>query len=286
MGFQGVAGAFEGSPGTMISVDQLRSRNPAEVVIVDTRPAWKFLISHIPGAVNLNNWQDFTNTEKSARGILIRDLSFIVGKLRPLGFERNKAIVVYGDPRDPWRTDGRYFWMFEFYGFSSVAILEGGWTRWTEAGGAIERGPANLPPPSRLAENELHLNLDRVADKNWILERLQSDNLAIVDNRTRSEFDGATPFGSPRGGHIPHAVHIDWRDFFDEQGILKNSDTLVRLLDTYKINRNKEVVVYCTGGVRSAMAYFVFRYLGYSVRNYDGSWWDWSYHPELPIESS
>ena len=43
-----------------------------------------------------------------------------------------------------------------------------------------------------------------------------------------------------------------------------------------EINPNKEVIVYCTGGVRSAMAYFVFRFLGYEVRNYDGSWWDWS----------
>ena len=39
-------------------------------------------------------------------------------------------------------------------------------------------------------------------------------------------------------------------------------------------------------GVRSAMAYFVFRYLGFKVRNYDGSWWDWSHDPNLPIEIS
>ena len=48
---------------------------------------------------------------------------------------------------------------------------------------------------------------------------------------------------------------------------------------------NKEVIVYCTGGVRSAMAYFVFRFLGYEVRNYDGSWWDWS-QSTFPIEAN
>jgi len=34
------------------------------------------------------------------------------------------------------------------------------------------------------------------------------------------------------------------------------------------------------------MAYFVLRHLGYKVRNYDGSWWDWSQNPKLPIELS
>jgi 3-mercaptopyruvate sulfurtransferase SseA len=50
-----------------------------------------------------------------------------------------------------------------------------------------------------------------------------------------------------------------------------------------EIRPNQEIIVYCTGGVRSGMAYFVFRYLGYKVRNYDGSWWDWSRSP-FPVE--
>jgi len=67
---------------------------------------------------------------------------------------------------------------------------------------------------------------------------------------------------------------------------MKQSTELQSLLTQNKIAPGMDVVVYCTGGVRSAMAYFVFRTLGYSVRNYDGSWWDWSHNPTLPAESS
>ena len=63
-------------------------------------------------------------------------------------------------------------------------------------------------------------------------------------------------------------------------------DSANELLKQYGIIPEMEIVVYCTGGVRSAMAYFVFRYLGYQVRNYDGSWWDWSQNSKLPIELS
>jgi thiosulfate/3-mercaptopyruvate sulfurtransferase len=107
--------------------------------------------------------------------------------------------------------------------------------------------------------------------------------LSIIDTRTLKEFQGSTPYGSQKGGHIPGAIHIDWRDFFDKEGLLKNRNALVSALKQYDISAKKEVVVYCTGGVRSAMAYFVLKYLGIKARNYDGSWWDWS-AAKLPAE--
>ena len=113
---------------------------------------------------------------------------------------------------------------------------------------------------------------------------MASDTITIIDNRTQKEFEGATPYGEKRGGHIPGAIHIDWREFFTEEGKLKNRDTLSILLDKYGIQKDREIVVYCTGGVRSAMAYFVFRHLGQKVRNYDGSWWDWSHNLALPVD--
>ena len=118
-----------------------------------------------------------------------------------------------------------------------------------------------------------------------ILSVLSKENVTLIDNRTQSEFDGATPYGSARGGHIPNATNIHWPEFFQVNGNLKKRDEINSLLKENKIYSNQEVIVYCTGGVRSAMAYFVFRYLGYKVRNYDGSWWDWS-QSSFPIEAN
>jgi thiosulfate/3-mercaptopyruvate sulfurtransferase len=252
-------------------------------VVVDTRSSWKFLISHIPGAINFGDWQEFTHEVNGVKGLLKEDKSFIANKLGPLGFSSDKTIVIYGESNDPWRTDGRFFWMFERYGFQKVALLDGGIDSWKQADKKIQRGQQHSTLQSSLTAKNINLNSQVVADKLLIKKVLSDKNFKIIDNRIRKEFDGTTPYGSPRGGHIPNAIHIHWPEFFQTNGNLKTLPALNSLLDLNKIHPDQEIIVYCTGGVRSAMAYFVFRYMGYKVRNYDGSWWDWS-QSSLPIE--
>jgi thiosulfate/3-mercaptopyruvate sulfurtransferase len=269
----------------LITPNQVQSLAENERVVIDTRPSWKYMLEHIPGALNISSWKEFTLKSNGVPGQINQDKEFIVQKLRALGIDPRKTIVIYGDLSDKWRTDGRFFWMFEFYGFKRVALLKGGFQNWKKAGFPKERGFGQSPKPSVLKTSDIHFNRDILADQNWIASRLGSQGVALIDNREKHEFDGATPYGSSRGGHIPGALHIDWREFFTSEGTLKPRETLDALLKSKGIQSNQEIVVYCTGGVRSAMAYFVFRHLGYNVRNYDGSWWDWSHNPKLPIES-
>ncbi len=265
-----------------IDADQLSALSPDKTVIIDTRSRWKYFLGHIPAAVNLPDWRDFTEKRDGVKGLLIEDADFVVGQLRPLGIDRQKTIVLYGDPADRWRTDGRFLWMFERFGFESVRILTGGLDYWKTSGGEVQRGKQDRVVPSTLSAEDIRLNEKVTAMGSWIHEN--RERLAIIDNRTKKEFDGATPYGSARGGHIPKAIHIPWERFFTDSGVLKNRQDLNALLEKNGIRDGQEIVVYCTGGVRSGMAYYAFRSLGFSVRNYDGSWWDWSLNSELPVE--
>ncbi len=270
----------------LITPESLSSLPQDQVVIIDTRSKFKYLLGHIPNAVHLGSWEDFTHKINGVRGMLIEDPRFIVDKLKPHGIDPLKMIVIYGEPTDPWRTDGRFFWMCERFGFKNVAILEGGLDNWQNSNRNVERGRGKSGPGSSLTIDDIKLNEMVSADQKWITQRLGTTNLTLIDNRTLDEYNGSQPYGSARGGHIPTAIHIHWPDFFSLNGSLKNRDELSRLLKQFNISSENEIVVYCTGGVRSAMAYFVLRYLGYKVRNYDGSWWDWSLNPKLPIETS
>ncbi len=275
--------SFAGEVELLMTPEMVSAIPEHQRVVVDTRSSWKFVLSHIPGAINLGDWQEFTHTVNGVKGLLKEEKSFIADKLGPLGVSSDKIIVIYGEPNDPWRTDGRFFWMFERYGFQRVALLDGGLAGWKQAGKKIQRGRQNSTLQSNLTTSNINLNNQVIADKVLIKKVLLDKNFRIIDNRIRKEFDGTTPYGSPRGGHIPNAIHIHWPKFFQTNGNLKTLPALNSLLDQNGIRPDQEIIVYCTGGVRSAMAYFVFRYMGFKVRNYDGSWWDWS-RSSFPIE--
>lgn len=273
-------------PDLLLTPNTLKNIPVEQRVIIDTRAKWKFLSGHIPGAINMSNWREFTTKKDGIKGILIEDKTFISDTFSALGLNPKQSIIIYGDPGDPWRTDGRFFWMFERYGFTQVALLDGGLDAWKLNGGTVERGFQKGRKHTKIAPESLELNPETIADKTLINNILSDKNYVLIDNRTLKEFEGATPYGSDRGGHIPNAKHIHWPDFFKDDGTLKSADDLSDLLQNAGVRSDQEVIVYCTGGVRSAMAYFVFRYLGFKVRNYDGSWWDWSQDSNLPIETS
>ena len=273
-------------PELLLTPSTLKKIPSEQRVIIDTRAKWKFLTGHIPSAISMSNWREFTTKQNGIRGILIEDKTFISDTFSSLGLNPKQSIIVYGEPSDPWRTDGRFFWMFERYGFTKVALLDGGLDAWKKSGGTVENGFQKRRNSSKIAPDIFKLNSEIVADKYLINKVLFNDRYILIDNRTQKEFQGATPYGSDRGGHIPNAKHIHWPDFFKKDGTLKSATDLYHLLQNAGIKSDQEVIVYCTGGVRSAMAYFVFRYMGFKVRNYDGSWWDWSQDSNLPIETS
>jgi thiosulfate/3-mercaptopyruvate sulfurtransferase len=101
--------------------------------------------------------------------------------------------------------------------------------------------------------------------------------VAIVDVRTPHEYDGSLGKPcDPRQGHIPGAVNLD----------------LYRLMNmppdevhaSLGLAAGAELVAYCHGGSRSAIATQMLRALGYDARNYEGSWHEWSRHDDLPVE--
>ena len=160
------------NPGLVLTSEDLRALPRNEVVILDTRSSWKYLLGHLPGARPAGDWRDFVVKQGGIQGLLNRNKTFLVGKLKALGIDKDKTIVLYGDPTDKWRTDGRFFWMFEYLGFPKVAILEGGLESWSAKNLEVERGLSDTPAASKLKEEDLHFN-DRVhADRTWIRDRL------------------------------------------------------------------------------------------------------------------
>jgi thiosulfate/3-mercaptopyruvate sulfurtransferase len=88
-----------------------------------------------------------------------------------------------------------------------------------------------------------------------------------------------------RGGAIPGAVHVEWMRAIGEDGAFRPAEELRRMYSEAGVTPDRDVVVYCQGGYRSANTYLALRLLGYPrVRNYIGSWKEWGDRLDLPIE--
>ena len=103
------------------------------------------------------------------------------------------------------------------------------------------------------------------------------DDVPILDVRTPHEYDGSLGKPcDPRQGHIPGARNLDIYRLME-----MTPDDVRAVLG---VQAGAEIVAYCHGGSRSAMAVQVLRSLGYDARNYVGSWHEWSRHDDLPLE--
>lgn len=251
--------------------------NPGLVLIDFGRAQEEYEAGHIPGAVFVER-RDLSRVVNGVPSMLAAPDS-VATVLRRAGVNSTSTIVIYDAGAGLMAS--RLFWAAEYAGHCDVRVLNGGYSMWTEDGRAIDAG-RETPPAG---DFEAHVRSLRMGTKEWILERLDSVNLAVVDARGSGEYTGDDLMAT-RGGHIPGAVNVNWVENLLQDGsdeFLSPAD-LRALYENAGVTPDLEVVTYCQAGVRAAHSYFALRLLGYPcVRVYDASWIEWGNDPGTPI---
>jgi thiosulfate/3-mercaptopyruvate sulfurtransferase len=248
----------------------------ATILDVRSRIVWEF--GHVINA-RCVNWQEFSQKTPSNKGKLLDNAQFLAQLLRQIGISNNNPVIVVGNPTSPlhFGEEGRIVWMLRTLGHSQAAFVDGGQQALVKAGVALEMWGSK---PQQVGD----FRINRTTTWEISAEQLQSklnnpQNLIILDNREAREYTGATPYGEKRGGHIPEAVPFYFKELLQPNGYLLSSEQIDYKLKLVGIEKssNKEVITYCTGGIRSAFFVAVLVSLGYTnVKNYAGSMWEWS----------
>jgi thiosulfate/3-mercaptopyruvate sulfurtransferase len=261
-----------------VSVDEAGELLARGATVLDAREARDFRAGHLPGARRVD-WKDFRDGW-GRTGRLGDDGAALAARLSALGVDGARPVVVYGAAQRGWGEEGRIAWMLAYLGHPQARILDGGFAAWREAGRPIAAGDEERrPPPGRFSAHPVGgLRADLAA--------AGADGAQLLDVRSRAEYDGATPWGEARGGHLPRARHLEWSRLLDEAGRLRPAAEVRALVVRAGLDPARPVIVYCTGGVRSAHAWAALTAAGVSARNYDGSFWEWARHRELPVEGS
>ena len=243
-------------------------------IIIDTRSAAAYAAGHIPGAINVE-WGTFADWNDPPDKATLKSVSELEDLLGGLGLTRTSKIVLYDDTLSSWGSAGRLFWMLEYLGCINVQILNGGWDKWIDDGMTTEIAQNTLDAAEFTADMDLFPDVN--VDKDHILERLGDDDFVVVDTRTDEEYNGWILYDETRGGHIPGAVQLPYASYYNEDNSILGYDALRTILESRGVTLDKEVVAYCTAGIRSGFFYFLTRLMGYpQTANYDGSMWDWA----------
>jgi thiosulfate/3-mercaptopyruvate sulfurtransferase len=239
-----------------------------------------YAAGHIPGAVYVSVGEQMTNPEDSTRGqIMTQDA--LSELLSSLGVTHDTTIVLYDGNNN--LQAARAYWVLKYYQHEDVRIFDGGTKTWQADGHELVTDEVAVTPSEYVAKDP---DLAIRTTTEYVLERLDDENVIMCDTRNAEEFAG-TDVRSARGGHVPGAINIDWVYNVDDDGTFKSAQELYDLYTKAGFSPDKEIITYCQTGVRGAHTWFVLReLLGFpNVRNYDGSWEEYGNLTDTPIES-
>lgn len=255
----------------VVSAHQARQLIAAGATLLDTRGEQIWARGHLFGSIPID-WRDFSRPESPEQGKLLADDRALTEKLQAMGISNDRPVVVVGDAAQGWGEDGRIVWMLRTLGHHQTVWVNGGYSALLQTGLQPVRSQ-----PSVSAGDFIIQRTDRWSiERDELRQRLLRRQIVVIDTREAREYDGATPYGESRGGHIPGAVHLYYRDLLDQDGALLPKPEILQRLKQAGVADDALIVAYCTGGIRSAWVTTVLADVGLSVENYAGSMWEWA----------
>jgi thiosulfate/3-mercaptopyruvate sulfurtransferase len=227
---------------------------------------------HLPGSFSFS-WESYTRTDEKKIPWRIFGSEELAAILGDMGIDEHTPVAAYGDMETSWGGEAWICWVLSWMGHKGpVRLVQGGMDAWQKAGFETSSGPeSGIIVPTQYRVN-LRPELNTSAGA---LEKMTGDAF-IVDTRSFREWIG--------GDRLPGAVHINWKHFIsDPDNTPINASELAGLLNENGVTFEKPVIYYCTGGIRSSVAWLVHQLSekGMPV-NYEGGTEEWTRRNRIP----
>jgi thiosulfate/3-mercaptopyruvate sulfurtransferase len=275
---------------TLVGTAELAARlDDATWVVFDCRHdlakpdsgAQAYAAAHIPGARFLHLDRDLAapTTGKNGRHPL-PDAQTFMRTLGAAGVDSGKQVVAYDDKMGVYAA--RLWWMLRWLGHANVAVLDGGYAKWTREGRPVTAAVPQ-PAPAHFAGQPRALTVDA----NDVLMSLGQPGCMLVDARAPDRYRGQNETLDPVGGRIPGSLNRFFRDNLDASGCFKPAADLRQAFADLLGKRQPDVLVHtCGSGVSACHNLLAMEIAGLSgSRLYPGSWSEWSSDSTRPTET-
>ncbi|MFN6571152.1 sulfurtransferase [Dendronalium sp. ChiSLP03b] len=256
----------------------LKHLDDPQVVIVDCRFSLaapqlgkqQYQTSHIKGSYYLDLNQDLSSpVGKHGGRHPLPDPNDLANKLSAIGVNFQKTLVVaYDDSRFAFAA--RLWWLLHYLGHEQVAVLNGGFAGWQQAGYPI----TDIIPQPQKATFVPQINTELVVDIEAVKSRKDLPQVVLVDSRESDRYRGEREPIDKIAGHIPGAVNYPWIEATDSSGQLISPQE--QRLRWQKLEKAEEILVYCGSGVTACVNLLSLELAGIHIAKlYAGSWSDW-----------
>lgn len=274
---------------TLVTAEELAARGDAPTLIVDCRFSLAdtsqgeraFAQGHIPGAVYAHLERDLSGTgEGLGRHPLPRAVDF-AATLARWGWKPSAQVVAYDDVGGA--IAARLWWLLRLAGQPNVAVLDGGWQAWCDAGLPIE---TTIMKPAQTALPELDFASTQVVYVDELQRLLQTPATLLLDARAANRFRGEVEPIDPVAGHVPGAHNRPLGENIEPSGRFKASAQLhaefAKLLGARNAN---DVVHMCGSGVTACHNLLAMEHAQmHGSRVFAPSWSGWIADPSQPVQ--
>ncbi len=236
--------------------------------------------AHIPGAGFLDLQGELSDNSVKLRFMLPRAEDFAAAMSRH-GVGDDSRVILYCAGGMMWAT--RVWWMLREFGFTNAAILDGGWEKWKAEGRPVSSEACRYAPAVFTAKPGagLFVGKDRV-------RAAIGDDQTVTLNALPAELHGGKvpgPYGRP--GRIAGSVNVPYGALIDRQTrALAPLDEADAKFTAAGLDKSKNVICYCGGGIAASLDLFVLHQLGYrNLSLYDASMSEWARDESLPMET-
>ncbi len=197
------------------------------------------------------------------------------------GVGEGARVVLYSAGNIMWAT--RVWWMLRAFGFDNAAVLDGGWEKWQSEGRPVSTEPCAYPAAKFIARPRA----DLFVGKERVRAALGDSRTVIVNALSPDLHRGKSPSRYGRPGRVPGSVNVPAATLLDSKtkAFVPLADARTKF-DATGVEKSKNVICYCGGGISATVDLFMLYQLGYqNLTLYDGSMGEWARDDSLPIET-
>ena len=233
---------------------------------------------HIPGALYAHLDRDLSDMRRTGAGRHPwPEAADFTAKLGGWGITPQHQVVAYDDADGAFAA--RLWFLLRALGHAKVAVLDGGWKRWTALGLPVDsRVPA--PVPAQYAGG---FDASRLLDASQVQERLAAGEL-LVDARGADRFRGENETIDRVAGHVPGAVNRPFALNLAEGRFKPPAQLAEEFRALLGAHAPEGTMVMCGSGVTACHHLLAMERAGLrGARLFTGSWSGWISDPARPV---